>query len=73
MEMMKKKITIEDLARMVKRGFDETAKRNEVNLRFDKIEERLEKIEKLILADHRRRIEKLEVEVKELKNLLAIK
>jgi len=70
---MKKKITIEDLARMVKRGFDETAKRNEVNLRFDKIEERLEKIEKLILADHRRRIEKLEVEVKELKNLLAIK
>jgi len=71
--MMKKKITIEDLARMVKRGFDETAKRNEVNLRFDKIEERLEKIEKLILADHRRRIEKLEVEVKELKNLLAIK
>ena len=71
--MMKKKITIEDLARMVKRGFDETAKRNEVNLRFDKIEECLEKIEKLILADHRRRIEKLEVEVKELKNLLAIK
>jgi len=42
---MKKKITIEDLARMVKRGFDETAKRNEVNLRFDKIEERLEKKE----------------------------
>jgi hypothetical protein len=31
----------------------------------------LEKIEKLILADHKRRIEKLENEVKELKELLA--
>ena len=71
--MKNKSITIDDLAMMVKKGFDETAKREAVDLRFDKIDERLEKIEKLILADHKRRIEKLEIEVKELKELLAVK
>ena len=71
--MTKKNVTIEDLARMVQKGFEETAKREEVNERFDKIEDRLESIEKLILADHRQRIEKLEEEVKELKELLAVK
>lgn len=40
---------------------------------FDKIEDWLERIEKLILVDHKRRIEKLEEGVKELKELLAIK
>jgi len=67
-----KNITIDGLARMVKKGFDETAKRGEVNDRFDKVEDRLEKIEKLILSEHKRRIEKLEIEVKELRDLLAI-
>ena len=71
--MKNKNITIDDLAGMVQKGFEETAKRNEVNERFDKIEDRLENIEKLILADHKRRIEKLEDEVKELKDLLAVK
>ena len=71
--MKSKSITIDDLAGMIKKGFDETAKREAVDLRFDKIDERLEKIEKLILADHKRRIEKLEIEVKELKELLAVK
>ncbi|MBU4299083.1 hypothetical protein KJ636_03515 [Patescibacteria group bacterium] len=85
--MKKKRITIEDLARMVQKGFLETAngfletaKKDEVNgrfdevsIRFDKVEDRLERIEKLILADHKKRIEKLEFEVKELKELLAVK
>ena len=71
--MIKENITIEDLARMVKNGFEETAKRNEVNSRFDIVENRLDKIEKLILADHKRRIERLEDEMKELKELFAIK
>jgi len=69
----KKNITIDDLVRMVQKGFLETAKRDEVNKRFDKVEDRLERIEKLILPDHKRRIEKLEIEVKELKELLAVK
>jgi archaellum component FlaC len=83
--MKNKNTTIEDLAVMVKRGFDETAQgMNErfdgVDQRFDivdnrlgAIEGRLDKIEKLILADHKRRIEKLEDEVKDLKGLLLIK
>ena len=74
MKLMKKKnITIDDLARMIQKGFLETARKDEVNKRFDKIEDRLESIEKLILADHKRRLEKLESEVKELKELLAVR
>jgi len=76
----KKNVTIEDLARMVQKGFEETAKASEVNKefreidkRFDEIDGRLDKIEKLILADHKRRIERLEIEVKELKEILAFK
>ena len=79
MAKAKKNITTDDLARMVAKGFedtakkDEVAKRDEVNTRFDRVEARLEKIEKLFIADHRQRIEKLEMEVKELKELLAVK
>jgi len=78
--MKKKNITIDGLARMVQRGFLETAKKvevnknfDEVNKRFDKVEDRLERIEKLLIAEHRRRIEKLETDVRELKDLLAVK
>jgi hypothetical protein len=42
--MTKKKITIEDLARMVQKGFLETAKKDEVNKRFNGVENRLERI-----------------------------
>jgi len=66
-------ITIGDLAIMVQKGFEETAKKDEVNMRFDKVEDRLETIEKLLIVNHRERIEKLETEVKELKELLAVK
>ena len=48
--MVKKNIITEDLARMVQKGFEETAKGNEVNSRVDIIDNRLDKIEKLILA-----------------------
>ncbi|MFA5086423.1 MAG: hypothetical protein WC468_02445 [Candidatus Paceibacterota bacterium] len=78
--MKKKEITIDDLAMMVGKGFqsvdkrfDEVDKRfEEVGKRFDKVDKRFDKIEKLILAEHMQRIEKLEEEMKELKNLLAI-
>jgi len=65
--MRKKNITIENLAGMVKKGFDG------VDHRFDKVDDRLERIEKLLIADHRQRIDKLEIAVKELKELLAVK
>ena len=65
--MNKKKITIENLAGMVQRGFGEMEKR------FDAVDDRFDRIEKLILADHKRRIERLEEQVKDLRDLLAIK
>lgn len=65
--MKKKNITIDDLARMVKRGFDG------VDQRFNKVDNTLERIEKLLIAEHRRRIERLETDVRELKELLAVR
>ena len=66
-------VTLDDLAGMVKRGFDAVDQRfDSVDKRFDKVDERLDRIEKLILADHKRRIERLEQEMKDLKNLLAV-
>lgn len=41
--------------------------------RFDDVEGRLERIEWLILVDHKRRIERLEGEMKDLKEMLAIR
>lgn len=54
--MRKKNVTIDDLARMVQKGFLETAKKVEVNKRFDKVEDRLERIEKLLIAEHRAKL-----------------
>jgi len=72
--MENKEITIEDLARMVEKGFNGVDLRfDKIDLKFDKIEDRLERIEKLLIAEHQRRIEKLEAEVKELRELLAVK
>lgn len=77
--MRKKEITIDDLAIMVQKGFNETAKKidvdkgfDAVDKRFDKVENRLDRIEKLILTNHNERIEALEMEVKKLKDLLAL-
>lgn len=42
---MAKKITMEDLAGMIKLGFDETAKQDEVDKRFDEVDKRLVGIE----------------------------
>lgn len=75
--MKKKNVTIDDLAVMVQKGFNDVtenmATKSEMNLGFKKVNDRLEKIEKIILADYGERIEKLEIEVKELKDLLAFK
>jgi hypothetical protein len=55
--MSKKNITIDDLAITTRKGSDGVAKHFDANP---------------ILADHKERIEKLETEVKELKDLLTI-
>ncbi len=77
--MVKKGITIDGLAVMVQKGFDDVDKRfnematkSEMNARFDAVDKRFDKIEKLILADHKARIEKLEDELKEIKGTLPL-
>lgn len=57
---------IDDLAQMTAKGFEETAKEKEVNLRFYEVNERLDRIEKILFWDYKNRIEKLEDQVKEL-------
>ena len=66
-------VTIDELALMIQKGFNETAKKVDVDQRFDKIEQRLDKIESLLLGNYKRRIEKLEEDFKEFKEALAIK
>ena len=78
--MKKKNITTDDLAVMIHNGFEKTATIEmvekgfeKVDKRFEQMDRRFDKIEKLILADHKERIEKLEEQMKELRGLLAIK
>ncbi len=80
----KKKVTIETLAGMVQRGFTGVDKRFDVVYkRFDSVDKRIDSlekhmndrfntIEKLVLADHKRRIDRLERDMKEIKEALAI-
>ena len=75
--MKKKEITIDGLALMVKKGFDGVdvqfdGFKKGVKKEFDGVNKRLEKIEGLILSDYKTRIEKLEGEMKELKDSLAL-
>ncbi|MEK7120818.1 MAG: hypothetical protein AAB840_01885 [Patescibacteria group bacterium] len=77
MAKAKKKTTIDSLAMMVAKGFEETNKsieslKTETKEGFEQVNERFDKIENLILIDHKRRIERLEVDIKELKNALAM-
>ena len=73
-------VTMDGLARMVQKGFSGVDQRldkidshlDKVDGRLDKIEDRLGTIEKLLIKDHRMRIEKLETDIKELKELLAV-
>jgi polyhydroxyalkanoate synthesis regulator phasin len=76
--MKKKSITIEDLARMIQKGFEET-KGEVVNLekwskrRFDNVDEELKNIRKQLTGIvYRQEFEKLETRVKDLEDLLAV-
>ena len=54
-------------------GYDPAHGFGEMEKRVDAVDDRFDRIEKLILADHKRRIERLEEQVKDLRDLLAIK
>lgn len=85
--MAKKKITIDDLARMVKEGFDEMARKDQLSAvkdhlssfekwtmrRFDVIDGDLKIIKKqLDRVVFRHEFEKLETRVKDIEDLLAV-
>ena len=55
---MSKEVTIESLAAMIQGGFEDTNERMERG--FANVSGRLDRIEKTILADHERRLTRLE-------------
>jgi len=70
---MASKTTIDDLAGMVKHGFDGVDEQFKgVNKRFDKIEDRLDSIENLILKRHDREIGDLKLRMQNLEDMLAV-
>ncbi|MDP3778586.1 MAG: hypothetical protein Q8R30_00880 [bacterium] len=79
--MAKKQMTIDDLAVMVQKGFVDSGKKMDGlksdidGLKSDMVEvnDRLDRIEKVFTVDHKNRIERLEFEVKNLKDLFALK
>ena len=78
--MKKKNITIDDLARMVQKGFNGTAKKEQVDnlekwakLRFDNVDRELKNIRKQLTGIvYRYEFEELETRVKDLESLLAV-
>lgn len=78
--MKNKSITIDDLARMVQKGFNETANKEQVEnlekwskLRFDDIDRELKSIRKQLTGIvYRHEFEELETRVKGLEGLLAV-
>ena len=69
--MKTKSITIEDLAGMVKKGFDGTDKKIEKG--FKEVNIRLDRIENFILKQHSQKIEFLEKRIHRLEEALAVK
>jgi hypothetical protein len=65
-----KNLTLDDLAAMVQRGFADNAE--EVKTMRKEMSAGFERIEKILLAKQEKRIEKLEKEVQELKDALAM-
>ena len=52
--MAKKKTTIDDLAVMVKKGFDQTTDKESVNKRFDEIDKRFDGVDKRFIGVEQR-------------------
>jgi len=75
--MSKKNITIDDLlARMIKKGFDETATKAQmvkVEERLDNIEGRLDNMEKLTLKQQGERIQNHERRIQRMEEMFAVK
>jgi len=73
--MAKKNTTIDDLAVMVQKGFEKTSTKEQVDhleSRVIRLEKNVATIKDLILEGHKKRIVKLEDEVKELREMFAM-
>jgi hypothetical protein len=71
---MEHHITIDDLARMINKGFKTTTTKEDINrveVWMDGMETRLGRIETLLLAEQKREIEDLKQRMKRLENALA--
>lgn len=66
--MKSKNVTIDELAIMVQKGFSEATKEN--GKRFDRIEKKLDRIEKIVLPNHEERIERREEKMEKMESLL---
>jgi len=69
--MAKKNITIDDLAVMVQKGFEGTAK--DMKGGFKAVSERLDRIENILIKQQNDKIEKLERRMERLEEALVIK
>jgi hypothetical protein len=70
--MAQKNMTIETLAEMINEGFKTTATKEDVKALEDRVTRRLDRIETLLMAEQKRKIEGLETRMKKLEDALAV-
>ena len=70
--MAQKNMTIETLAEMINEGFKTTATKEDVKALEDRVTRRLDRIETLLMAEQKRKIEGLETRMKKLEDGLAV-
>jgi hypothetical protein len=70
--MAQKNMTIETLAEMINEGFKTTATKEDVKALEDRVTRRLDRIEILLMAEQKRKIEGLETRMKKLEDTLAV-
>lgn len=74
---MSNEITIDDLAGMVKRGFDSVDKRFDdthvyMDKRFDEMDKHFDRIENFLLKRHEEEIEQLKIRMRYVEDMLAV-
>jgi hypothetical protein len=70
--MAQKTMTIETLAEMINEGFKTTATKEDIKALEDRITRRLDRIETLLMAEQKRKIEGLETRMNKLEDALAV-
>ncbi len=77
--MANKKITIDQLAVMINNGFEKTATKDQLfdvekkfEKRFNDVDKRFDKIENILFEDQNKKIEKLEMRIEYLENSLNL-